>query len=248
MIKFYTWRSIMKDNVMFLLAAGSSTRVENLETKKQFYRDSIYKKPVFLYPLLTSLKTDLFKKVYLVIAKEDMKMVQNILEEFSVRDEKLVLVEGGTSRPHSVLNAIKKVEADKFNPENTNVVIHDACRPFVSVEDFEKLIEKLKEKESVSYAISVVDTLIEKYPFPKAVDRDNFKRIQTPQAFHLSTLIKAYQVTSNFSNTDEMQIVSKITKDFTTIPGKLRLFKITYDEDIELLEILLKGYYELHNK
>lgn len=231
--------------VLFLMMAGSSTRVEVIKEKKQFYVDDIFHKPMFLYSLETALQSELFDLILLAITDTDASLVNSYLEQFKIDRAKVKIVYGGPSRSSSVNNCIKAVEKNLNDLENTVVVIHDACRPFVTKEHFEQIVVGLMTSKSISFALKVSDTMIERYPFIQLVDRNNYLRIQTPQGFHFDVLKESYETYSKLDNTDEMQIVYKLTKKFPTIRGSLTLFKVTFDDDFALyLSNLKSKYYE----
>ncbi len=144
------------------------------------------------------------------------------------------IVEGGNERHFSSYNGIINTSADY-------VLIHDAVRPIVKRE----LILKIKEKllngsRAVVPYIKVRDTVRDN--FSNEIDRENLILIQTPQGFKRELIKIAYEraFESNIFGTDDAFYYKKfISNDVEYIEGDLENIKITYRDDIKILEKLL---------
>ena len=72
------------------------------------------------------------------------------------------------------------------------------------------------------------------------VDRDQFVLIQTPQTFKISQLREAYKQPYQNKFTDDASVVEEVGFPINLIEGERNNFKITYVEDLELANLLIK--------
>jgi 2-C-methyl-D-erythritol 4-phosphate cytidylyltransferase len=82
--------------------------------------------------------------------------------------------------------------------------------------------------------------------------REKLWRAQTPQSFKLSTIIEAYSRALDdpeFKATDDCGVVMKYMPEVPVhiVKGDESNLKLTYKEDIEILELLLKRVNETTN-
>ena len=109
------------------------------------------------------------------------------------------ILEGGSERYMSSLNAIA---AYIDYPDDTNLLLHDAARPWVSQEVIARTVQALTHHEAVAVGIPSTDTVWEvRQDFDKQLskfivripERSTMWRAQTPQAFRLPLIRDAYQ-------------------------------------------------------
>ena len=118
------------------------------------------------------------------------------------------IIPGGKERWESSVNAIRLYQ-DKLEPAqfaNANILLHDAARPFVSQRIISDVCEALKEHEAVVVAIPSTDTVYEMQNgcVARIPNRSTIMRAQTPQAFRLPLITKAYDIALNSEN---MQVI-----------------------------------------
>lgn len=112
------------------------------------------------------------------------------------------IIPGGKERWESSVNAIRQVRGEENNcqlpiancPNTTNLLLHDAARPFVSQEIIANVCEALKEHEAVVVAVPSTDTVYEMKggKVARIPNRATIMRAQTPQAFRLPLIAEAY--------------------------------------------------------
>ena len=151
------------------------------------------------------------------------------------------IIPGGKERWESSVNAIRLYQ-DKLKSEqlvNTNILLHDAARPFVSQRIISDVCEALKENEAVVVAIPSTDTVYEMQNgcVARIPNRSTIMRAQTPQAFRLPLITKAYDIALNSENmqvTDDCGVVFNHipTQSIHIVLGKEQNKKITFKEDI----------------
>ena len=148
------------------------------------------------------------------------------------------IVEGGPTRTASVRAGLAAIgDADV-------ILVHDAARPGLDAEMIGALLAKLETGASaVAPALALPDTLRRTDAGGRIVEdvaRDGLMRIQTPQAFRADALRAAYAALApDASLTDDIAAVRANGGEALLIPGDAKLMKITYPEDIVMLERML---------
>ena len=105
------------------------------------------------------------------------------------------IIPGGKERWESSVNAIRAFTPYTLHPiPITNLLLHDAARPFVSQEIIARVCEALEEHEAVTVAIPSTDTVYEMVDgkVARIPQRSTIMRAQTPQAFRLELIAEAY--------------------------------------------------------
>lgn len=149
------------------------------------------------------------------------------------------LVAGGETRFHSVQNGLAKVPADADGV----VGVHDGVRPFVGVEVVRSCMEKARELGAVIPVIPVVETLRQLTPKGGSVtqDRNEFRLVQTPQAFRVSVLKQAYQQPYVPTFTDDASVVESLGLPVCLVEGNRENIKITTPFDKLVGEMLVNA-------
>ncbi len=106
------------------------------------------------------------------------------------------VAKGGKERSDSVLNALHLLEIHVDCPEEVFVLVHDAARPCVRVDDIQLLIDRASDIQGGLLSLSVRDTMKrgdEHQCVDHTVERDNLWHALTPQMFRLDLLANALQ-------------------------------------------------------
>lgn len=160
-------------------------------------------------------------------------------QEFdSISSDDVVVVEGGEDRRSSVLSALSALEGD----EQDLVLVHDAVRPCVRIEQMSALIE-IASGDPVGglLAVPVTDTLkrVAEGRVLQTEDRSTLWQAQTPQVFRMGLLKQALQ---NFSEaTDEASAVEALGLQPRICLGRSDNIKITLEEDLTMARLILAG-------
>lgn len=158
------------------------------------------------------------------------------------------VIDGGSERYMSSLNAIMAYIDES---DDTNLLLHDAARPFVTADIIDRVVKALEHHEAVGVAVPSTDTVWEVHPdfdgndFGRFVARIPERRLmwraQTPQAFRLPLIRDAYQRAlqdPQFSVTDDCGVVRKYmpgTK-ITVVEGSEKNMKITHADDLSVMQ------------
>jgi 2-C-methyl-D-erythritol 4-phosphate cytidylyltransferase len=167
-------------------------------------------------------------------------LLESIKQNFSLT-KFTCLVEGGEERQHSVYNALKSLKAE----EEDIVVIHDAVRPLLTKEILYDSIQTAKQFGAAVVAQKAKDTLIRgSEKVLDYVDRSEFYYAQTPQVFRYKIIMDAMKKAKaeNFIGTDESMLVHRAGYEVKIVNGSSLNFKITTDEDIHILSMILKSF------
>lgn len=174
--------------------------------------------------------------VVVVTGAEDVDRVRQIAGAFPRLH---AVCEGGAERCDSVRNALRCV------PAGTELVaVHDGARPLVSPALVARVIAEAKEYGAALPATPVSDTLkrsADGAETRETVDRRGLYGVQTPQAFHLELLTRAYAEAgeSGFAGTDDASYVERLGHPVRLVPGERNNLKITVQEDLQMAEALL---------
>lgn len=212
-------------------AAGVGSRMENALPKQYL---PLAGKPIISHIIQTFFNNTRIENIHLALSAEDEFWRTLTLNPKSCLH---IHYTGGGSRSETVLNTLKAIDVDDADW----ILVHDAARPGLSGEALNRLLDTL-EADDVGglLALPVADTIKksnEVNQIEKTVSRQNLWRAQTPQMFQYGTLKRALE---NFggASTDEAEAVEALGLNPKLVHGELRNLKVTYPEDLELLELL----------
>jgi 2-C-methyl-D-erythritol 4-phosphate cytidylyltransferase/2-C-methyl-D-erythritol 2,4-cyclodiphosphate synthase len=144
---------------------------------------------------------------------------------------------GGAERRISVRNGLEAIAAEGGADI---VLIHDAARPFVFLDLWERLIAAVEEHGLAVPALGSVDTTARgRDTLGDPVDRGDLLRVQTPQGFRFDLILAAHRAWSGEQATDDAQIARAAGHEVAVVRGDPRLEKLTYEEDFARAEGLL---------
>ena len=163
-------------------------------------------------------------EVILAISESD-SFFKNLVFE---NHEKIKVVSGGQSRQDSVNNCLAAVYQD-----TDYVIVHDAVRPFFSIETALNQIQHLKEFDGAVPVIGIPDSLRFGKEM-KPVDRSSIFAVQTPQIFKKSSLHDAFskKIEDGLDFTDESQLLEAYGYKIKYFEGEPANKKITYQSDL----------------
>jgi 2-C-methyl-D-erythritol 4-phosphate cytidylyltransferase len=167
----------------------------------------------------------------------------------------LTVVDGGATRSDSVRSALAAVETG-----TEAVLVHDAARALTPEYVFHRVVDSLAAGAlAVIPAVPVVDTVKTVAPTtgeggriaPEIVTgtapRESLRAVQTPQGFHLPTLVKAHEAAMNLADeqaaavTDDAMLVELLGVPVHAVHGSTQSLKITTPLDLIIAEGLLEG-------
>jgi 2-C-methyl-D-erythritol 4-phosphate cytidylyltransferase len=139
------------------------------------------------------------------------------------------IVGGGATRFQSVKNGLTLIEY-----LSAVVAIHDAARPYVSIETIERCYKTAEQLGNAVPVIQVNESLRQvNGNINKAVNRNQFKIVQTPQCFKAELLQKAFLQTESDLFTDDASVVESYGISINLVEGNPENIKITTPADLK---------------
>ena len=215
-----------------ILAAGQGSRA-GTDIPKQFRQ--IGGKAVLAHSVEAFARHPAVGAVYLVIGSGQQETVRTMIGDGQVT----AIIQGADSRRGSVRAGLEAIAA---TGGADRVLIHDAARPFLSPSMIDQLLAALEQAPGAFPALPVADTLVESTGniAGDIVDRSGLYRVQTPQAFHFESIIRAHRAwDSSREATDDAQMLREAGHDVLMVPGDERLEKLTYPQDFARAEAQL---------
>jgi 2-C-methyl-D-erythritol 4-phosphate cytidylyltransferase len=214
-------------------AAGFGARMGH-ELPKQYL--DLAGRPMIWHALSTLCASPQIKTVFVVLAADDEYFARY---DWSHCGEKLVpLYCGGATRAESVTNGLL---ASELEPDDW-VLVHDAARPCLTQHQLTRMIAELRD-DAVGgiLAVPVADTLKRadaQQRIAHTEPREGLWQAQTPQMFRAGLLAEALARCVNV--TDEASAIEALGLQPKLVASDSSNFKVTYPQDIELAELLLK--------
>lgn len=216
-----------------VVAGGKGQRMGN-DLPKQFI--AVGGKPILMHTLQRFYET-VESDIMVVLPKEHIDFWNTLCKKyrFSVPHN---VVEGGMTRFHSVkrgLEAISQTEGC--------VAIHDGVRPFPSCELIANAFSTAIRNGSAVPVLPLIDSIrFLSSKGSKIVDRTKYRIVQTPQAFNLAWLKRAYDQPFNEKFTDDASVFEAVGGKITLIDGNRENIKITHPVDLLWAETYLKQF------
>jgi len=209
-----------------LVAAGKGARIGG-DIPKQYRL--IGGKAVLKCTIGATLVEPRIAETIVVVAEGDPYIAELISGLDNIRS-----VTGGATRTASVKAGLAAL-AD--NPPDL-VLIHDGARPFVTAKVIGGVIDALTDAPAAVPALPIPDAL--KSLDGASVDRDQLRRVQTPQGFHFGKIWGAFQdLEDNASFADDIEVAQAAGLKITFTQGDANNFKVTYPEDFAKAEAML---------
>ena len=228
------------NTVGVILAAGSGSRT-GLSTPKQFL--PLGGKTVLEHSVQTFHDHPGINEVVIVTAPGFIDRI-NALVKKNVWNKVTAVLPGGKERFDSSLAAVRHFSGQP----DAIMLFHDAARPLVSGRIITDALKAMETCNAVDVAIPAVDTIVQcnrEGTFMTSIeDRSLLWRMQTPQGFRQRTIEQAYQIALKdpaFTATDDCGTVLRYLPDEKVgiVRGSERNIKLTYADDLSLLEFLL---------
>ena len=216
-------------------AAGTGNRMANVLPKQYI---PLAGKPMISHTIQVFFKHPRITNIHLALNPDDDFWRSLTLEPASEPASKLKLhYTGGESRSETVLNTLRAITAE----DDDWILVHDAARPGLTQQLLDNLINTL-ENDDVGglLALPLADTLKAADAanrVARTIPRADLWQAQTPQMFRYGTLVKALQRFDGAA-TDEAEAVEALGLQPKLVCGELRNLKVTYPQDLALLEAL----------
>lgn len=242
-------------NYAIIVAGGKGLRM-GTDTPKQFL--PVGGLPVLMHTIRSFRNYDNGMHIILVLPKHQQEYWHRLCREYSFTED-IEIADGGETRFHSVRNGLALIPNDA-----TGVVgVHDGVRPFVSGGTIHRAYKEAATSGAAVPVIPVVDTLrhLFKLEVPdivydmspdtafkmggevhsETVPRDEYRIVQTPQAFSIQLLKEAYRQEYCNAFTDDASVVERQGHETALVEGNTENIKITTPFDLAVAEVILNN-------
>ncbi|HAA10477.1 MAG TPA: 2-C-methyl-D-erythritol 4-phosphate cytidylyltransferase [Cytophagales bacterium] len=212
-----------------VVAGGSGTRMKS-EIPKQFL--PIGGQPLLMHTLEAFYRYSPEVIIILVLPEADMDRWKQLCTEhnFTIPHTRQT---GGKSRYQSVRRGLDKIHGDGL------VAVHDGVRPFILPDSLGASYRLAAIHGSAVASVRLKDSIrITDKDTTKAVDRSQFRLIQTPQTFQVKLIKEAYEAVSEEGITDDASVAEKAGHRISLFEGSYENIKITTPEDLYIGEAI----------
>lgn len=222
-------------NIAVILAGGTGTRFGG-DLPKQFIE--VCGRMIIEYAVDAFQYNDNISEIAIVCNENCMNLIRTIISRNPNWTKVKTVLQGGDERYLSSLAAI-----NKYSEEDV-LFFHDAVRPLISQRIINECAVASKEYDAIDVVIKTTDTIVESNggDFITSIpNRAYLYNGQTPQCFKLGVIKHAYDIALkdiNFTTTDDCGVVLKYLPSvkIKLIEGDIRNMKVTYPEDLIVLE------------
>lgn len=230
---------LMKHKYHVLIpCAGSGSRFGN-SLPKQYHQ--LLNKTILEWTLQSflSIKHSIIESIS-VVHNVDDESIEKYIQNYPQVN---FIAKGGDSRAESVLNGLLNLSG--IDKDSDWVMVHDAARCLIDSRDVISLIEYVEINNiGAILATGATDTIkyvdIDNMQIKQTIDRNSVYLAQTPQLYKYSDLVSSLQNVDLSAVTDESSAIELSSLPSHVVIAKHPNFKITYPQDIQLAEMILK--------
>jgi 2-C-methyl-D-erythritol 4-phosphate cytidylyltransferase len=221
-----------------VLGGGKGTRFGGVTPKPVVH---VLGHPLIYYSIKLFASMSQVVSTVITFPEDEIPMLEKALQPYG-EDRRRKIIAGGATRAHSALKALEALMV--HDPEI--VIIHDAVRPCISMEDIDNLLAALEGYDGAFLGAYLSDTIwcVENNVSKEIVPREGLVRAFTPQAFHFKAILEAMNkgYSEGFEGTDDASYVVRNGGKVVFVPSSSANIKVTYSKDLEIVEALLGGY------
>ncbi|MBK8845478.1 MAG: 2-C-methyl-D-erythritol 4-phosphate cytidylyltransferase [Bacteroidetes bacterium] len=214
-----------------IVAGGSGSRL-NSDIPKQFLLLNF--KPILFYSIERFAACS--AEIILVMNAQYLNYWNELISKYNLTVPH-ALINGGDVRAQSVLNGLRAVQS-----MDGIVAVHDAARPLVSEKLINHCYDACQVNGSAIPIIPVADSIRNITSRKnKAVNRDEYFLVQTPQCYPASELMAAFNKVEYRKFTDEASMMEAVGYTNFMVHGEADNFKITRERDLLIANAICKG-------
>ena len=161
---------------LLFLSGGTGSRMHNAVPKQYML---LAGKPVIMHILERVDQIEEIDDVVIVCAKEYEASIELMINQYGIR-KPVIFAPAGATRQESVRNGLAKVKSQ-------DVIVHEAARPFVKLEDFKRLMA-VKERNA-TFGASIPFSVLKGHDYVEGLlERSELINVQLPQKFETRLL------------------------------------------------------------
>ena len=217
-------------NSVIIVAGGKGLRMGS-EIPKQFL--VLKSEPVIMHTIRVFYNWDNNCEIILVLPSSQQSYWQLLIDQYEF-DIPVEITTGGKTRFESVNNGLQKSSGDIIG-------IHDGVRPLVSEKTIEKCYKIASSHGNAIPCTPITDSIrIVENGKNHMTDRSKYFKIQTPQVFKRSIILKGFEQEFTKEFTDDASVVEKTGETIQLVEGNEENIKITRPFDLKIAEVFLK--------
>lgn len=225
--------------VAMIIAGGSGQRMHQ-DIPKQFL--TVYEKPVIIYTLEAFQKHPEIDSIAVVCIDGWQEVLRAYARQFQITKLEYVIT-GGSSGQESIRKGVFELE-QHFGPEDI-VLIHDAIRPMVSSEIISDCIRVTRQNGNATAVIPCAEAMLttedaesSQHTYP----RDQLKRTQTPQGFHLGEICGLHREAlekGHLNSIASCTLMIEMGRQVYFSSGSEKNIKLTTTDDLDIFKALI---------
>lgn len=201
-------------------------------------------KPILARTLEGLERADHIDGIVLVTAESDRSACEALVAKGDYRKVGRIVI-GGPTRHASEWLGLRALEREIDHGEVEIVLVHDAVRPFVSVEEVTALVETARTAGAAIPAVPAGDRVV--LVDDRGIVRssgDDLWIAQTPQAFRAKLVLEAHRqaAAEGFVGADTSAVVEHLGHPVMIVPGRTENIKITTSDDLLRAEIIAEEF------
>lgn len=228
----------------FVLAGGIGSRMGQTSVPKQFLL--LNDKPVIVHTCEVFLIHEQIDKILVLVPKDWLLYTENLLKEYHLDHEKLVVIEGGSDRNETIYRGCRYLQDQGVLSADDIVVSHDGVRPFLTYRIISENLEFVAPGVAVDTVIAATDTIIESEDGKRVSSipvRSSLYQGQTPQTFFAVDFMRSYEtvtpaVKQGLSDACKLLLVSGL--DVCLVRGEQSNMKITTFFDFKVANAMIE--------
>lgn len=226
-------------NIALLIAGGSGARMHQ-DIPKQFL--TVNEKPVIVYTMEAFQKHADIDSIAVVCIKGWEQVLQAYAKQFNITKLEYI-IPGGENGQGSIRNGVYELE--KHFDADDIVLIHDSIRPMVSADIISDCIVKTRQYGCAIATIPCAEAMLQTEDGTISIGsypRDNLKRTQTPQGFHLGEICTLHRQALEKGITNSVAsctLMIEMGKQVYFSAGSEKNIKLTTVDDIDIFKALL---------
>ena len=228
--------------VALIIAGGVGARMHQ-DIPKQFI--NVCDKPVIVYTMEAFQKHPDIDGIEIVCLDGWHEVLRAYAKQFGIAKLEGI-VSGGEKGQDSIRNGLYDI-AERYDPKDTMVLIHDAIRPMVSQAIISENIRVCEESGNAITVIPCTAAMLKTLDSVRSdeqVARDNLKITQTPQTFVLEDIISVHKAALEKGITNSVAsctLYIEMGRELFLAAGSEKNLKLTTTEDIEIFKALLNA-------
>lgn len=220
---------------VIIVAGGQGMRFDKEKPKQFFYLQG---RPLIMHTVEMFHKYDPGMQIILGLKESFLAHWKSVCDEFGFKVPHHISP-GGDTRYQTVKNALPEVIPGRL------VGVHDAVRPLVYRRTIDDCYKVAAEKGGALPCLEPNDSIREiSGGGSRAVDRNSFRLVQTPQVFQYDILTNAYDSGYSAEFTDDASVVEQAGHTISLVEGNPENFKITTPDDLVYAEAIFESYRE----